>query len=175
MRKAGFAPGSWIWGHCRWPYAAHRIWTSGQCETLPIWPAARPDRFATLLCGWRNVTPVGPAGAIFRCGELSGENELAAFDHRIDIGQLADIGQWIARNCDHIGPRAGLDHADFARLSQRLGRIERRSADRLDRGHAVFDHHRELPANVLVRHRSEERRVGKECVRTCRSRWSTYH
>src|SRR3546814_15415625 len=23
--------------------------------------------------------------------------------------------------------------------------------------------------------RSEERRVGQECVRTCRSRWSTYH
>src|SRR3546814_17310333 len=23
--------------------------------------------------------------------------------------------------------------------------------------------------------RAEERRVGKECVRTCRSRWSTYH
>src|SRR3546814_4937451 len=26
-----------------------------------------------------------------------------------------------------------------------------------------------------LRGRSEERRVGKECVRTCRSRWSTYH
>src|SRR3546814_17793504 len=25
------------------------------------------------------------------------------------------------------------------------------------------------------RYRSEERRVGKECVSTCRSRWSTYH
>src|SRR3546814_19516686 len=25
-----------------------------------------------------------------------------------------------------------------------------------------------------VSHRSEERRVGKECVRTCRSRWSQY-
>src|SRR3546814_13126091 len=24
-------------------------------------------------------------------------------------------------------------------------------------------------------HRSEERRVGKECVGTCRSRWSPYH
>src|SRR3546814_18771681 len=24
-------------------------------------------------------------------------------------------------------------------------------------------------------HRSEERRVGKECVRTCRYRWSPYH
>src|SRR3546814_8322276 len=26
-----------------------------------------------------------------------------------------------------------------------------------------------------LRDRSEERRVGKECVRTCRSRWSPYH
>src|SRR3546814_14486309 len=31
-------------------------------------------------------------------------------------------------------------------------------------------HHREL--NDI---RSEERRVGKECVSTCRSRWSPYH
>src|SRR3546814_15935567 len=29
-------------------------------------------------------------------------------------------------------------------------------------------------ANAL-RDRSEERRVGKECVSTCRSRWSPYH
>src|SRR3546814_17142793 len=29
---------------------------------------------------------------------------------------------------------------------------------------------------VIQRHRrSEERRVGKECVSTCRSRWSPYH
>src|SRR3546814_15816125 len=28
--------------------------------------------------------------------------------------------------------------------------------------------------DVLVPHRSEERRVGKECVSTCRSRWSPY-
>src|SRR3546814_1748495 len=27
----------------------------------------------------------------------------------------------------------------------------------------------------LGRQRSEERRVGKECVSTCRSRWSPYH
>src|SRR3546814_17181045 len=26
-----------------------------------------------------------------------------------------------------------------------------------------------------LRERSEERRVGKECVSTCRSRWSPYH
>src|SRR3546814_12333633 len=28
---------------------------------------------------------------------------------------------------------------------------------------------------VMARDRSEERRVGKECVSTCRSRWSPYH
>src|SRR3546814_15456529 len=27
----------------------------------------------------------------------------------------------------------------------------------------------------LIEERSEERRVGKECVSTCRSRWSPYH
>src|SRR3546814_2261537 len=33
-------------------------------------------------------------------------------------------------------------------------------------------------SEILKRHaacRSEERRVGKECVSTCRSRWSPYH
>src|SRR3546814_17774683 len=31
------------------------------------------------------------------------------------------------------------------------------------------------PLEVTEAGRSEERRVGKECVRTCRSRWSPYH
>src|SRR3546814_18912065 len=30
-------------------------------------------------------------------------------------------------------------------------------------------------ANAILTYRSEERRVGKECVSTCRSRWSPYH
>src|SRR3546814_2851385 len=30
-------------------------------------------------------------------------------------------------------------------------------------------------AAILLALRSEERRVGKECVSTCRSRWSPYH
>src|SRR3546814_19775872 len=42
---------------------------------------------------------------------------------------------------------------------------------------------RELPLEMARTHgevaltsgRSEERRVGKECVSTCRSRWSPYH
>src|SRR3546814_995949 len=32
-----------------------------------------------------------------------------------------------------------------------------------------------FPAGQQAGHRSEERRVGKECVSRCRSRWSLYH
>src|SRR3546814_13347285 len=37
--------------------------------------------------------------------------------------------------------------------------------------------HRRIPRQNMRGHtvRSEERRVGKECVSTCRSRWSPYH
>src|SRR3546814_14869434 len=31
------------------------------------------------------------------------------------------------------------------------------------------------PIKLSIFNRSEERRVGKECVSTCRSRWSPYH
>src|SRR3546814_7617973 len=34
---------------------------------------------------------------------------------------------------------------------------------------------RTLPADAILVARSEERRVGKECVSTCRSRWSPNH
>src|SRR3546814_17481440 len=34
---------------------------------------------------------------------------------------------------------------------------------------------RRIRFRKLMGRRSEERRVGKECVSTCRSRWSTYH
>src|SRR3546814_10428422 len=34
---------------------------------------------------------------------------------------------------------------------------------------------RECGADIGESGRSEERRVGKECVSTCRSRWSQYH
>src|SRR3546814_14699055 len=40
-----------------------------------------------------------------------------------------------------------------------------------------LDHnkHRRLRQRPMDSGRSEERRVGKECVSTCRSRWSPYH
>src|SRR3546814_14726006 len=42
--------------------------------------------------------------------------------------------------------------------------------------HRDLEHlHRRDGLPGLRRARSEERRVGKECVSTCRSRWSPYH
>src|SRR3546814_1001508 len=37
-------------------------------------------------------------------------------------------------------------------------------------GNAIAGH-----SQIMAIHRSEERRVGKECVSTCRSRWSPSH
>src|SRR3546814_14545731 len=36
-------------------------------------------------------------------------------------------------------------------------------------------HFVEVAVDAATGERSEERRVGKECVSTCRSRWSPYH
>src|SRR3546814_12385736 len=73
---------------------------------------------------------------------------------RVDAAVLADLRSYI--------PLAPL-HQPFA-----LEAIE-----------ALLALHPELPQiacfDTALHHRSEERRVGKECVSTCRSRWSQYH
>src|SRR3546814_18105253 len=61
----------------------------------------------------------------------------------------------------------------LAPVHRRSDQIEQRTG--IDEQYAArgFD---PLVHRAGVRHiRSEERRVGKECVRTCRSRWSPYH
>src|SRR3546814_21118790 len=42
-------------------------------------------------------------------------------------------------------------------------------------GTVWLDHHVLAFPDQKMSERSEERRVGKECVSTCRSRWSPYH
>ena len=42
-------------------------------------------------------------------------------------------------------------------------------------GLALFLYGMQMMGNGLETARSEERRVGKECFRLCRSRWSPYH
>src|SRR3546814_11786915 len=56
----------------------------------------------------------------------------------------------------------------------RPARAHRASAEELER-HAAFIAGLNNPLWMALGPRSEERRVGKECVRTCSSRWSPYH
>src|SRR3546814_14437050 len=46
---------------------------------------------------------------------------------------------------------------------------------RADRAHDLADNVARVHSQQLIGVRSEERRVGKECVSTCRSRWSPNH
>src|SRR3546814_5228444 len=61
----------------------------------------------------------------------------------------------------------------WAQVHPRLGRVvlfTRVNARNPDSPHAPL-----LQTRRTEHRRSEERRVGKECVSTCRSRWSPYH
>src|SRR3546814_1647412 len=81
----------------------------------------------------------------------------------------SDLARWIDVFCE-----AGASSEDEARRILRAG---------ADRGLGMRMHAGQLAESGAVRlavelgaanARSEERRVGKECVSTCRSRWSPY-
>ena len=68
------------------------------------------------------------------------------------------------------------DGVIVAEVAQHLGNdtvrcIAMSATDGLVRGMEAVD----TGAPISVPVRSEERRVGKECLRLCRSRWSPYH
>src|SRR3546814_18269633 len=85
------------------------------------------------------------------------------------------ISDWSSDVCssDLLGALVVLppDGGEPRRPAPQDGGSDRDRFDIVDRGRATVkaDSCRER------RLRSEERRVGKECVSTCRSRWSPYH
>src|SRR3546814_3211758 len=81
------------------------------------------------------------------------------------------ISDWSSDVCssDLVGTRSRrYDIGVAGQNSQRRATAERRPQI----GDATGGYPFKLKAQ---RRRSEERRVGKECVSTCRSRWSPYH
>src|SRR3546814_18830790 len=71
--------------------------------------------------------------------------------------------------------RIRLEGADlFVRLGRQLGVVVDHAHQRVTlKARHILSFLRPAIVNLLAR--SEERRVGKECVSTCRSRWSPYH
>src|SRR3546814_17874489 len=62
-----------------------------------------------------------------------------------------------------------------AMLSRRAMEMLVAESKRVDRFQEPLLSRADLPPELAYRMRSEERRVGKECVSTCRSRWWPYH
>src|SRR3546814_3255301 len=64
---------------------------------------------------------------------------------------------------------------NLAPLLRVVGRRHRIIAREVPLGAIFIGRHVMIGCKMPPQHRSEERRVGKECVSTCRSRWSPYH
>src|SRR3546814_10412426 len=83
------------------------------------------------------------------------------------------ISDWSSDVCSSdLADARAAEQADLAALC-----VRRDQVDHLDAGdqNAAFGRLVDEFGGLGVDRRSEERRVGKECVSTCRSRWSPYH
>src|SRR3546814_13677559 len=82
--------------------------------------------------------------------------------HYFDLHAVLDVKHSEAWNREAIGPLVAEDE-------RRARAIAEGALIRLRCGARCFERYRSI-----LWQRSEERRVGKECVSTCRSRWSPY-
>src|SRR3546814_10965455 len=98
----------------------------------------------------------------------------------IGVNEPADLMLECASECpafmaeqfgfDEIGWDRTAIHRNHALLETGRGRVNSLCNDFLADAAFAFDQYRNASAG-----RSDERRVGKGCVSTCRSRWSPYH
>src|SRR3546814_10946823 len=86
-----------------------------------------------------------------------------------DLGHLADM-QAHMRNLQHVVAAERVPRVHDAVVAE--GDVDAGGHQFLDPGHAAA---LGIAVVAALQGRSEERRVGKEGVRTCRSRWSPYH
>src|SRR3546814_18059856 len=89
----------------------------------------------------------------------------------------SDLGRPAARGAgaDRAGDRPAVDHPRRGRPDQGDDPIGRPGGSDGGDGNAARPPVARPARRADALGRSEERRVGKECVSTCRSRWSPYH
>src|SRR3546814_11430884 len=87
---------------------------------------------------------------------------------------FADLERSYAAALDELSPRC----REVFRLRRHGEMTTAEVADRFGMSHRMVQKYMVQALELLsvrLRPRSEERRVGKECVSTCRSRWSPSH
>src|SRR3546814_13812082 len=95
-------------------------------------------------------------------------SDVCSSDLRIDIGRVLPVVGRALLDLRFLGAGDADDIVADDEIAQ-FGNLLARGGDRAF-GRLVRLHLRRARDD-----RSEERRVGKECVSTCRSRWSPYH
>ena len=95
--------------------------------------------------------------------------------HKTRAGLDAEEARWLreAEALQIWKPLGMVSALDY--MERQLGYAPRTAQDRLRVARALGALPRMTEALARAELRSEERRVGKECVTTCRSRWSPYH
>ena len=83
-------------------------------------------------------------------------------DHEFSVLKVGNVGDWAVYSVNHWGDDK--DSPAFATVA--LETIEH---------HCASFGSKRISRVAFQIFRSEERRVGKECSVTCRSRWSPYH
>src|SRR3546814_12087582 len=100
-----------------------------------------------------------------RLGASSGTLKKLSFS----VARTADVEQWADVAED------GLIDLRKTGSFRGKGTLQQKANEVLKSAWETGDSAAVIAAMAEFRRRSEERRVGKECVSTCRSRWSPYH
>src|SRR3546814_13139502 len=106
---------------------------------------------------------MGVAVLVLRNGDEAGN---AAATHIFAANRVA---RTLGRDHEHVDIGARFDEAEMHVEAMSEG--ESRAGLQIVLEIVIIDR----GLMLVGRKRSEERRVGKECVSTCRSRWSAYH
>src|SRR3546814_14779694 len=99
---------------------------------------------------------------------IQGKTTVAEASRQFDLTP-SEIEDWVDQG------KAGMENALRAKPEDVREQYERQLKDLQEAyGEAMLELRARKKLQSLLG-RSEERRVGKECVSTCRSRWSPYH
>src|SRR3546814_13161408 len=127
-------------------------WSSDLCSSDLVWCR---DRLHELESRPSLLNPLWYAGS-FSLGVLAGRAGVGK-----NLGFMAETERQVEQHLE--GHLSDLPQAD------------QRSRDIVTQMRDDEINHRNTAETHAAHKRSEERRVGKECVSTCRSRWSPYH
>ena len=117
---------------------------------------------------------------LFAAGECAGGMHGS---NRLGGNSLSDLlvfgrraGQYAALYAKDFGGRLTVDNAQLESIAQEtLAPLTRAHGENPYAIQAELQETMQNLVGIIRRERSEERRVGKECRLTCRSRWSPYH